>query len=138
MIVDFIKIDQRIVMQARNKKNLSDVFLISLHFAEELASIKSDFGDQFDQQLKQLITEFADVTEEPQGLPPHRGHVDHKVKLTGYPPRQRRNRLSLPEYEELKRQCTELFKEGKDGISKSICCSNCYGSKVRWFNSSLY
>jgi hypothetical protein len=99
MIVDSDKMDQIIVKQATNKKDPIDVFLISLHFGEDLASIKSDFGDQFDQQLKQLITEFAYVTEEPQGLPPHRGHLDHKLKLTGYPPRQRRNRLSVPEYE---------------------------------------
>jgi hypothetical protein len=63
MIVDFDKMDQMIVKHARNKKNPSYVFLISLHFAEDLASVKSDFGEQFDQQLKQLITEFADVTE---------------------------------------------------------------------------
>jgi hypothetical protein len=119
MFVDSDKMDQIIVKQARNKKNPCDVFLISLHFAEDLATVKSDFGEQFDQQLKQLITEFADITEEPQGLPPHRGHLDHKVTLTGYPPRQRRNRLSVPEYEELKRQCTELLKEGKVRISKS-------------------
>jgi hypothetical protein len=103
--------NQIIVKQARNKKDPVDVFLISLQFAEDLATVKSDFGEQYDQQLKHLITEFADVTEEPKGLPPHRGHLDHKVKLTGYPPRQRRNRLSMPEYEELKRQCTELFKD---------------------------
>ena len=66
MIIDFDKIDQIIVKQARNKKNPSVVFLISLHFAEDLASVKSDFGEHFDQQLKQLITEFADITEEPQ------------------------------------------------------------------------
>jgi hypothetical protein len=94
--------NQIIVKQARNKKDPVDVFLISLHFAEELATVKSDFGEQFDQQLKHRITEFADVTEEPQGLPPHRGHLDHEVKLTGYPLRQRRNRLPVPsEYEEL-------------------------------------
>jgi hypothetical protein len=57
-----------------------DDFLIFLHFAEELATFKSDFGEQFDQQLKHLITEFADVTEEPGGLLPHRGHLNHKVK----------------------------------------------------------
>ncbi len=79
--------NQIIVKQARNKKNPCDVFLISLHFTEDLATVQSDFGEQFDQQLKQLITEFADVTEEPQGLPPHREHLDHKVKLTGYSPR---------------------------------------------------
>jgi hypothetical protein len=111
--------NQIIVKQARNKKYPVDVFLISLHFAEELVTIKSDFGEQFGQQLKHPITEFADVAEEPQGLPPHRGHLDHKVKLIGYPPRLRRNRLSMPEYKELKRQCTELFKEGKVRISKS-------------------
>ena len=119
LIVDTDKMNRIIAKQARNKKDPVDVFLISLHFADELATVKSDFGEQFDQQLKHLITEFADITEEPQGLPPHRGHLDHKVKLTGYPPRQRRNRLSVPEYEELKRQCTELFKEGKVRVSKS-------------------
>ena len=81
--------------------------------------IKSDFGAEFDKQLKQLITEFADVTVEPEGLPPHRGMLDHKVKLTGYPPRQRRNRLNVPEYDELKRQCTELFQQGKIRVSNS-------------------
>jgi hypothetical protein len=54
--------NQIIVKQARNKKDPVDVFLISLHFVEELATVKSDFGEQFDQRLKNLITEFADVT----------------------------------------------------------------------------
>ena len=67
------KMNQTIVKQASNKKITSDDFLISLRFVENLASVKSDFGEKFDQQLKQLITEFEDVTEEPQGLPPHRG-----------------------------------------------------------------
>ncbi len=56
------------VKHARNKKNLVDVVLVSLHFIEELLTVKSDFGEQFDQQLKHLITAFADITEEPQGL----------------------------------------------------------------------
>jgi hypothetical protein len=98
MIVNFDKMDQIIVKQARNKNNPSDVFLISLHFAEDLASVKSNFGEHFDRQLKQLITEFADVTEEPQRLPPHREHLDHKVKFPGYPPRHQRNILSVPDY----------------------------------------
>ena len=76
-------------------KNPNDAFLISLHFAKDLTTIKSDFGDIFDKQLKQLITAFADVTKEFQGLPPLQGHLDHKVKLTRYPPRQRRNRLAV-------------------------------------------
>jgi len=52
MIVASDKMDQIIVKKARNKKNSSDVCIISLHFAEDLAPVKSDFGDQFDQQLK--------------------------------------------------------------------------------------
>ena len=47
MIVNSHEMDQIIVKQARNKKSLSDIFLISLHFAENLASIKSGFGEQF-------------------------------------------------------------------------------------------
>jgi len=57
--------------------------------------------------------------EEPQGLPSHQGNLDHKVKLTGYLTRQRRNILPVPKYEELKRQCTELFNDGKDRVSSS-------------------
>jgi hypothetical protein len=48
MFLDSYKMNQIIVEHAKNKKNHSDVFLISLHFAEDLASVKSDFGEQFD------------------------------------------------------------------------------------------
>ena len=118
LIVDTDKMKQIIAKLARNKKDPLDVFLISLHFVEKLATVKSDFGEQFDQQLKHLITEFADVTVESRGLPPNWGHLDNNVKLTCYPPRQRRNILSVLEYEDLKRQCTLLFKEGKVRVSK--------------------
>ncbi len=57
----------------------------------------SDVGEEIDKQLKQLVTIFADVKGEPKGLPPHRGMLDHKVKWNGYPPRQRRNKLNVPE-----------------------------------------
>ena len=92
---------------------------MSLHFSEELESIKTDFGPVLDAQLKKIVTEFADVTQEPQGLPPHRGIFDHKFRLTVYPKRQRRNRLYVPEYEELKGQCTDLFKQGLVRVSNS-------------------
>jgi hypothetical protein len=46
----------------------SELFLVSLNFSEELESIKSDFGPELDKQLKELVTEFADFTQEPQGL----------------------------------------------------------------------
>ena len=76
---------------------------MSLHFAEELESINTNFGPELDMQLKELLTEFVGVTQEPQDLPPHRGIFDLKIRLVAYPKRQRRNRLSVSEYEELKR-----------------------------------
>jgi hypothetical protein len=84
-----------------------------MELKEDLDAIKSDFCEQFDKQLKELITEFADVTEVPNKLPPHRDMLDHNVKLTGYPPRQKRNKLFVPENDELKRQCTQMFQNGK-------------------------
>ncbi len=43
MIIDSDEIDQIIDKHARNKKNHSDFFLISLHFVEDLATIIRDF-----------------------------------------------------------------------------------------------
>ena len=47
---------------ARNKHAESELFLVSLHFAEELESIKTDIGPESNTQLKELVTEFVDVT----------------------------------------------------------------------------
>ena len=44
-IVDTDKMKQIIYKHARNKKDPVDFFLISLHFAKELATIKSEFGE---------------------------------------------------------------------------------------------
>ena len=104
---------------ARNTHTESELFLVSLHFSEELESIKTDFVPELDIQLKELVTEFTDVTQEPQGLPPHRENFDNKIHLTAYPKRQRRNRLYVLEYEELKRHCTDLFKQGLVRVSNS-------------------
>jgi hypothetical protein len=106
LLADSSKMQKISAKAARNKHTESELFLVPLHFSEELESMKTDFGSKLDTQLKKLVTEFVDVTHEPQGLPPHRGTFDHKIRLTAYPKRQRRNRLSVPEYEELKRQCT--------------------------------
>ena len=65
MIVDSGKMNQIIVKHVRNKKNPTDVFLISLHFAEELAIVKCDFNEQLGQYLEHLIAQIADKTEEP-------------------------------------------------------------------------
>jgi len=105
---------------ARNKHTESELFLVSLQFPEELESIKMDFGPELDKQWKELTTEFVDVTQEIQGLPPHRGIFDPKIRLTAYRKRQRRNRLFAPKYEELKRHCTDLFKQGLVRVSNSL------------------
>ena len=78
--------------------------MISLHFKEELETIKNDFVKQFNKQIKELIANLADVIEEPEELPMHPGMLDPKVKLAGYLPRQRIKRLFVLEYEELKRR----------------------------------
>jgi hypothetical protein len=44
---------------------------------------------------------------------------DNKIRLTAFPKRQRRNRLSVPEFEELKRQCIDLCKQGLVCVSCS-------------------
>ena len=51
---------------ARNKHIECELFLVSLHFAEELLTIKTVFGSELDTKLKELITKFVDVTQEPQ------------------------------------------------------------------------
>ena len=47
MVVDSDKMNKIIIKQSRNKKNPSELFLISLQFMEELDSVKSDFGEIF-------------------------------------------------------------------------------------------
>ena len=102
-----------------NQASKSDFFVVSLQLAEQIASVKTGFGSEYDDEIKSLIEEFEDITQDFKGLPPHRGKYDHKVKLTGTQRRQRRNRLSVPEFEELKKQCTDLFEQGRVRISDS-------------------
>ena len=71
------------------------IFQTFLYFDENLASVISDLGEKYDQQLEQLITEFADVPEEPQGRTSHRAHLDHKVKLTVYSHRRQRRLIHV-------------------------------------------
>jgi len=118
-LVDSSKKQKFLTKAARNKHNQYELFLVSLHFAEELETFKTDFGSELDTKLKELITEFADVTQEPQGLPQYRGIFDHTIRLTAYPKHQRRNRMFVPKFEELKRQRNDLFKQGLVRVSNS-------------------
>jgi hypothetical protein len=76
---------------------------LSLHFTKALKNIKINIGSECDSELNELAIEFTDATQQPQGLPPHRVIFYHKIRLTANPKRQRRNRISVPEFEELKR-----------------------------------
>ncbi len=62
LLVDSAKMQKILAKVARNKHTESKLFLVSLHFAEELEPIKADFDLKLDAQLKELVTEFADVT----------------------------------------------------------------------------
>jgi hypothetical protein len=119
LLVDSSKMHKILAKVGRSKHTESELFLVSLHFPEELESIKTYFVPELDTQLKELVTEFVDVTKEPQGLPPYRRIFDHKIRLTVYTKRQRRNRLSALEYEERKRQRIDLFKQGLVRVSNS-------------------
>ena len=66
-----------------------------------------------------MLGKYTDVSSDFTGLPPSRGGFDHKIQLKSQPRIQRRNRLSRPEYEELKKQCIEYFKQGRVRISSS-------------------
>ena len=118
-LLDGDKMEKVMNKASKSKKQTSDFFVVSLQLAEQIASVKTDFGSEYDDKIKSLIEEFEDITQDFKGLPPHRGKYDHKVKLTGTPRRQRRNRLSVPEFEELKKQCTDLFEQGRVRISDS-------------------
>lgn len=119
MLIDGDKLAKTFNKANRSKKQTSDFFVISLQLAEQIASITTDFGPEYDEQLRAMVDEYEDITKEFSGLPPDRGQYNHKVRLTGTPKRQRRNRLSPPEFAELKRQCTEYLSHGRVQISSS-------------------
>ena len=118
-LVDSSKMQKILAKVVRNKHTESELCLVSIRFAEELEYIKTKFGPELDTQFKELVNEFVDVTQQSQVLPPHRGIFYHKIWLTAYPKHQRRNRLSIPVYAELKRRCVDLFKQGLFRVSNS-------------------
>jgi hypothetical protein len=71
LLVDSSKMHKILPKAARSKHTQTGLYLMSFHFAEELVSIKINSGPELDTQVKELVTEIADVTQESQGLPPH-------------------------------------------------------------------
>jgi hypothetical protein len=67
LLVDLSEMQNFVAKAARNKHTESELFLVYIHFAKELESIKTEFGPILDIPLKDLLTQFADVTQEPQG-----------------------------------------------------------------------
>jgi hypothetical protein len=118
-MVDSSKMHNIFAKAARKKQAESKLFLVWLHFAKELKTIKTDFGYESNTRLKESVTKFADAEQEPRSLPPHRGTFDHTICLTAYLKRHRHNRLSSNGYEELKRKCTDLFKQILVRVSNS-------------------
>ena len=110
----------RVTSTGRAATNVGTFFLCTLQpAAPSVDDITTDFGPDFDERVKAVVREFPTVTADFEGLPPSRGALDHRVELTGEPRRQRRNRLSVAEHEELRRQCTDLFKQGRVRVSNS-------------------
>ena len=62
LLADSSKMQKILAKAARNKQTESELFLVSLHFAEELESIRTCFGPELGIQLKKLVTKFIDVT----------------------------------------------------------------------------
>ena len=117
-------LDRFVRKQMRSKKeSLADLFVVTLSEANQkdvgIDDITTDFGDDFTRKLKLVVEEYADVAGDFEGLPPLRPGFDHKVKLTSTPKRQRRSRLSHPQIQEVVRQCTEHFKQGRVQVSTS-------------------
>ena len=107
------------LLRKQSRKQTADFFLVDIKQVVDEALVTSDFGPEFDTKLRKLLDEYTDVSSVFTGLPPSRGIFDHKIQFTKEPRRQRRNRLSLPEFEELKRQCIEYFSQGRVRISNS-------------------
>ena len=111
------KLNSILAKQQRCKsKQIAEFFLATLtdtNTGDEIDDIDTDFGSKFTNKLKARVKEFSDITKPFTGLPPKRPGLDHHIEFTEEPKRQRRNRLSAPQYEELVRQCKEYFQQGR-------------------------
>ena len=76
---------------------------------DEIASISTGLDESFTLRVKELLSSLPDLTNPWTALPPVRSEFDHHIELTGPVKRQRINRLSPAEKEELVRQCQEYL-----------------------------
>jgi transposase InsO family protein len=78
----------------------------------DIAATGSDSDAQLPPKIAALLHEYADVFQEPTGVPPDRG-VSHKIDLVSDKPVFRRPyKMSAAQLQELKKQLTELLDKG--------------------------
>ena len=86
---------------------------------DEIDSISTAMGDSFTLRVKELLNNFPELINPWTALPPLRGELDHHIDLTGTVKRQRINRLSPAEKEELVRRCQEYLSMNRTRPSTS-------------------
>ena len=76
---------------------------------DEITSISTGLDESYTLRVKELLNSFPGLTNPWTALPAVQGEFDHHIDLTGSVKRQRINRLSPAEKEELVRQCQEYL-----------------------------
>ena len=86
----------------------------------DVEDITTDLGDEYTDKIKQLFKEFPNIGKPMTSLPPDRGKFNHYINLTDENIRKQRiNRLSPMEKEELVRQIKEYLEKGQIQPSNS-------------------
>eukprot|EP00951_Prasinocladus_malaysianus_P026705 scaffold237718_cov33-Prasinocladus_malaysianus.AAC.1 len=79
---------------------------------EEINSVRTAIGPEFDSQLRDVLRTYRSVCEPLTDLPPSRPGFDFEINLTGVPPKQRQNRLSPAQFQEVQRQTRKQLEQG--------------------------
>ena len=95
---------------------------------DEIETISTSMGESFTLRVKELLNNFPDLINPWTALPPLRGELDHHIDLTGPVKRQRINRLSPAEKEELVRQCQEYLSMNHKAEYKLACSGRTFCS----------
>ena len=102
------------------RKEPLEVFVVGIRkVLDDIHDLKSDQNEQWTNQLREHLEDFADIIAEPQGLPPER-EWDVSINLeSDIPPKERTYRMSPAELREVKSQIEELLSKGWIQPSKS-------------------